>query len=242
MKGGTKITCSDCGINIYWNEIEVTKGVGLNLAINTLGLWTNSTKANWQILEKGKDNFKLKLIFEELPLNQIWRIKIEDKDEIDWQIDIDMEVPLRVDEFRIVCLVNPHYKTWISNCQYRDFPRLNDNFQNLYLDNHPVSLVGVRFSIGNGFLPSFILEVQDKNLLPLIQNPPEHTDSHIIGLRLIDFKEKENCPVGYYHLFTGRINLFEKDHLLDGKIESLRQNYLEGVIKKKIENRKSKEK
>ena len=58
--GSLRVTCSDTGINIFWNDVKVTQGPGLNVSINTLSLWTDSTKADWQILEKRKDGFKAK--------------------------------------------------------------------------------------------------------------------------------------------------------------------------------------
>ena len=209
-EGKLKIVCSNCGIMLFWNGVEVTKGAGLNVAINTLGLWTDSAKADWQILEKGKDYFKVRVVFGYLPLSQIWRIKIKDEHRIDWRIDVDTEVPLYIDEFRIVCLVSPRYKTWISNYQHADFPRFGRNFQDLYLDDQPVSLVGARFPIGDEFLPSFILEIQEKDYSSLIQNPPLNIGAHIIGFRQTGSEEKRDYSPGHYRLFTGRIDLFEK--------------------------------
>ena len=60
-KGKIKIICSGYGIRLYWGEVEVTQGVGFNSAINTLGLWTDSSLADWQILERTDDYFKLKV-------------------------------------------------------------------------------------------------------------------------------------------------------------------------------------
>jgi len=243
-KESIKITFSDRAIKVFWDDVELTKGAGLNVAINTLGIWTNSTKADWQILEKEKDKFTLKIILKELPLSQIWSMQIKDERKISWQIDMVIEESLYVDEFRIACLLNSRYKTWVSSYQEGDFPRLDNCWRDLYLNKRPVSLVGARFPIEGEFLPSFILELQDKDLLPLIQNSLRHIDSHIIGFKVIDLKEKMAYSPGYYHLFSGGINLFEKDYLLDSKIESLRQASLETVVverAKKYDEQKAKD-
>lgn len=239
-KGKIKIGYSNHRINIFWNDIEVTKGVGLSVAINTLGLWTNSTNADWQIFEKGEDYFKVKVVFWDLPLSEVWNIKIEDEQKIDWQIDTEVEEWLHIDEFRIVCLVNYNYKTWICNYQQADFPRLGPNWDDLYLGSQPVSLVGARFPIESKFLPSFVLETEDKNLFPLIQNPPLDQYAHIIGFRHVDCEERKEYSPAYYHLFSGKINLFENDYLLDAKVEDLRQDTLETAIKERLVNKKLK--
>lgn len=238
-KGKIKIICSDSGINIFWSDCEVTKGSGLNLGINTLGLWTDSSMADWLILEKGVDNFKIKVIFRYLPLSQIWSIKIKDGQEIEWQIDLEIEGYLHIDEFRIISLIAPRYKTWFSGYQQADFPRLDHHWHELCVNNTPTSLVGVRFSVGGKFLPSFVLETPYKNLLPFIQNPPLNINTRLIGFRYINPEEKKDYSPGQYHLFSGRINLFEDNFLLDNKIENLRRNSFETVVKEKTKDRKS---
>lgn len=242
-KGRLKIVLSGGGINIFWHGIEVTKGMGLSVAINTLGLWTDSSKGDWQIIDKGKDYFKVKVVFRDLPLNQIWNINIKDEKEIHWQIDTDIEEWLYIDEFRIVCLVNSCYKTAISNYQQADFPRLDNSWHDLYLNNnHPVSLVGVRFPTESELLSSFILETSDKNWFSLIQNSPLNINAHIVGFRHINSEEKKNYSPGHCHLFTGKINLYEHDYRLDTKIEGLRQSSLRVASKGKLKSRKSKPK
>jgi len=206
-KGKIKIYCSDYGIQIFWNETEVTKGMGLNVAINTLGIWTDSTKAKWRILERGRDYSKVKVVFRDLALSQIWNIKIKDEQKIYWQIDMKVEEWLRIDEFRIVSLMNPLYKTWINNDQQGDFPSFDNHWRDLYSGSQPVSLVGVRF-LKDEFLPSFILESQEENLPAFVHNSPLDINARIIGFRHINPEEKKYYFLGDYHLFSGKINLF----------------------------------
>jgi len=239
-KGKLTIVYLDKAIKIFWNNIEVTQGVGLSTAINTLGLWTHSAKADWGILEDNKDHFKINIVFQDIPLSQVWNIKIENEREIEWQINTKVEEWLHIDEIRIVCIVNSNYKTWINNYQQEDFPRLDSNWHDLYFSHQPISLVGVRFSIGDIFLPSFILENQGKDLRSFIQNPPIEQQAHIIGFRHIDSKEHSDYLPGYYYHFSGKINLFEDDGLLDSKSEIIRKYSLEKF--KRINDEKERKK
>lgn len=236
FKEKLKIICSDCGINIFWNNSEVTKGAGLNVGINTLGLWTDSTKADWQVLEKGKDYLKVKVIFRELPLSQIWILQIKDE-EITWQIDLEIEEWLHIDEFRIVCLITPYYKSWICDYQQGDFPRLDNNWHSLYLGDRAASIVGVRFSTAGESLPALELGVDDKDLLPFIQNPPLSINANIIGFRL---EKKEAYSEGHHYLFSGKIHLFKDAHRLDTKVENLRRAHYEAAVEAKGKVKKSK--
>lgn len=232
-KENIKVSCSNSGINIFCNGNMITKDPGLNVAVNTLGIWTDSTKADWHIIEKGNDYFRISAVFRYIPLEQIWSIKIKDGQRIHWQIDMAVEEGLHIDEFRILSIVNPQYKTWVTDYKHVDFPRSDNNWHDLYLDNRAASLVGAIFPIGDQALPSFVLEVEDKNMLPIIQNTPLDLHAHIIGFRHIDSEEKKDYLAGEYDLFSGRINLFEKGVCLDEKVEDLRQDYLWKVKKEK---------
>ena len=243
-KGNIRIIHSGLGINIYFNDIEVTGGTGLGVGINTLGLSTDSTKADWQILDRGKDSFKVKVIFKELPLNQIWVVRITEGCQIYLDISTEIEEWMHIDDFCVICQVNPEYKTWIYNFQQGDFTRSSNHWQALCSYNIPASLIGARFSIGDEFLPPLLLECQnsEKQVFALIQKPPSNINVHIIGFRCVSPMDEGVYHPGHHHLFSGRMNLFEKDNLLDKKIENLRQNCFRATIKEKTENKKIKKK
>ena len=234
-KGNIKIACSGLGIKLYWNDIEVTSGVGLNVSINTLGLWTDSSKAEWVILDKSEDGFRIKVVFKELPLSQVWAVKIIDGYQISLNIDIEVEEWLHIDEFRVACLTNPSYKTWIHDFRQGDFPRPNKDWQGPPVVDAPVSLIGVRFPTGDTLLPSLTLRQQDgeKEIFAFTQKPPINIDAHIIGFRCISLKEDNDYCPGKYHLFSGIINFSEEGNVLDQEIENMRRNNFNVAIKEK---------
>ena len=234
--GDIKAIYSGCGINIFWKEKELTMSPGLNIAVNTLGMWTDSSKAKWQILLQDPDFFDLKVVYNDLPLSQLWHVKLGNNNEITWRIRIQVEEWLHIDEFRLLALISSYYKVWISNYSYADFPRLDNYWHDINLKDRNVSLVGARFSRGDNCLPSFTIESHVGNLLPLVQNPPLGNYAHIIGLRIKDMKNKNNFEPGIYPLFDGKVNIIENEDILDAKIEVMRQNYLANVVRKDGQN------
>lgn len=239
-KGDISIVYTGSSIKFLWNDFEVTEGVGLSVAINTLGLWISSPEGEWQILEKGKDYFKFKVILRDLPLSQIWIMKIKDEREIDLQIDVQVEEWLHIDEFRIVSFLKPFYKSWFADYQQIDFPRPDNRWHDLHLGSSPVSLVGVRFCLGERSLPSFVMEAQRNNLFACIQNPPSNSNARVIGFRHVDSEENKDYSPGFYKLFNLQISLYEDKSLLDKKIEHLRQKTLKTLIKKETDKGSSK--
>jgi hypothetical protein len=218
--------------------------VGLNSAINTLGLWTDSSFADWQILQRGSDYFDLRVVFKNLPLSQIWKIKIENEQEVIWQIDMEPEETLHIDEARIVCLISPHHKTWINDYRQGDFPRIGSTWREIPLNDIRGSLVGARFPKEGMPLPALTLELQGpqvSNVSPLIQSSPFEINAHVIGFKRVDSEEKRDYRPGYYSLFSVKIGLFNNDYFLDRRIEGLRQDLLQTTIKNKVSRRRSKQ-
>lgn len=226
-QGPLKIVCADRGIKIFWNNAEVTSGAGLNVSINTLGLWTDSTRAEWRILEQDEHGFKIKVVFKELPLSQNWIVSIAGQ-QIHLDIDMEIEEWLFIEELRILCLISPRYKSWLSNFHQQDFPRQNRDWQHLCMESVPALLIGARFPIEGEFLPAVVLEPCEERVqaLPLVHNPPSGVPLHIIGLRNVLLQGKKEFYPGRYHLFSGRVTLMHEESLLDNKIEKLRQDYL----------------
>lgn len=239
-KENIKVVCSTAGVKLYWKDIEVTSGAGLNVGINTLGLWTDSSKAEWKILDKRENGLTVKVVFNELPLSQVWTIEIVDCIKVSLNIEVEIEEHLHIDEFRVLCLTNPGYKTWIQDFQQGNFPRPNKNWQGPAFDNARASLVGVRFPAESNALPSLILKHQNnqEQTFSFVQRPPSDIDAHIIGFRCMSLKkDRDYCP-GQYHLFSGLIELSEEDNLLDQEIESLRQKSFNITIEERVGERK----
>ncbi|MBL7069185.1 MAG: radical SAM protein [Candidatus Omnitrophica bacterium] len=231
-RGNIKIVCAANSINLFWNGVSITQDTGLNVAVNTLGLWTDSSKAHSQIIEKKEDYLKIKFVFRDLPLSQTWSLKIRDESRIDWQIDVEIEEALYIDEFRIVSVITPKYKSWLVDYRHAYFPRLENVWRDIYLGDLVSTLVGAAIPTEEGFLPSYVMESRQKDLLPLIQNSPAHLKSHLVGFRRISPRDRGYEP-GRYKVFSGSINLYQANSILDEKIENLRQGYLRGVKRDK---------
>jgi len=206
-RGRIKVAYSEGGLQFFWNNIRITANVGLNIALNTLGLWIDSTKGDWQILEMTEGYLKVRTFFGNLPVSQIWEIKITGEYKISYKIDIEIEKRLRIEEIRMVCLVDPRYLRWFNDYQEAEFPRLDNQWHDLWQEELPISRLGVR-SVTEHTLPLFVLEVKNKGIFSLIQNPPERIKSRIIGFKNKISAERKDYLPGRYDFIEGGINFF----------------------------------
>lgn len=102
-KAGIMVKVVGQGVRIFFDDVEITKGPGLNIAINTLGIWTDSSCARWKVLERNKDSLKIKMEFNNLPLCQVWGLRIEDNASITWSVSSEIEEGLCINEIRVIC-------------------------------------------------------------------------------------------------------------------------------------------
>lgn len=240
--GRTRILPTLYGIKLFWQDKEITERVGLNTAINIFGIWTDSSKADWEIEEAGGDFFVLKCRFRGLPLTQSWIIKLKSEAKILWEIEMEVEEDLEIDQRRALIFVSPEYKTWVSSYEQGDFPR-KGNWQEIGdLSNRLSRSVGVRFPkeeprTGDILARGLLLEFKENEygrISPLIQNVPEEVDAHLIGAEIVDNSAKKYFLPGSYKFFSGEITLFETERILDTKIEEFRRQHFQNIRTNKL--------
>jgi radical SAM superfamily enzyme YgiQ (UPF0313 family) len=226
-------------IHIFWQGNKITEKTGLNSAINTFGLWSNSSFANWEAIGSGENWMKLKARWSYLPVTQYWFLKLGDNYQIDLEIDMEVEEELCVKEAKSLLLVSPLYKNWFSGFKEEDFPQLND-WQELYTFRGHSVLTGVRFPLDGAVLPPVALEFQPKKDLEnytFVQNSPAEINARFLGEKIL-FKDKERYfSPGYHSWFRTKIKIFETEQEVSRYIERQRKKYFrkkkQNVLKNK---------
>lgn len=95
---------------IYWRDQEITDGFGLYTSILADGIWHDSQNVLWNI-EK-IDNFTLlaRGRWIDLPLAQVWEIKLADNGLIKWNIKLDVFEKIRLEAVQTNVMLNQNYK------------------------------------------------------------------------------------------------------------------------------------
>jgi len=231
--GPLRILLLDRGIQIFWADKQLTLGSGLNVGVNILGLWTDSTKAKWELLEKEKDFFKVRIRFDNLPLVQIWKISICHRGGFVWELESQNTEWLHVDEIRILCLLNSAYTHWFCGYEQGAFCRFEDDWFDFKVNQPPFLLAGVRFSKEQASFPALAFEIDNQDAQIFIQNSSFRENLRIIGSRIISPIDKRNLAAGSSQCFRINIQVFEDATDLDFKIESLRQDVVRAIFKEK---------
>ncbi len=227
------------GIKLYWKKQELTTLCGLNLAINTAGIWSDSSSGEWSIIKRNDDEVIMRNKWYKLPIECIWRLKIERHCFL-WDMDMNVEEDLEIDEKRTVILTSSLYTTWFNSYEEGRFPQMI-GWQDIPLDNMLSRFVGVRFS-KEKLLPPLSLKFEENKFgktEPVIQNTPPDLNAHIIGVKLIDLLENRCYQEGTYRIFSGKVKVYLSEDELDEEIEKIRKrSFKSEKIRARFCNRK----
>lgn len=220
-----KVVFSPAGIHVFYDGKPLTGGKGLNASVNSSGKWPDPQQEKWELLEKRKDFLKVRLRVPHLPAGQVWDIRLDDDQCLSWRISMHIFSPAHIEEICVGVFLSAQYKTWFCNYLERDFPAFTGRWRDIYLDNVPVSLLGARRPSRTEIWPSLLMELEDmdERTFPLIRNSPAGESLRSIGVRVTRFKNCTEMSAGTYGIFSGRIELFNDDTLIDDKIEKLRR-------------------
>ncbi len=225
--GKLELVFSGTGIDIFYEQKAITTLAGLNIGIHSLGLWTNSTQADWHLLEKTGDLFRFRVQFKELCVRQVWTLKVRSEKEIAWEVVTGFDGQIYINEIRYVSVIPPRYKSWFCDYRERDFSRTDDRWHTLCLEDRNAFIVGVRFPVQEHRPLSLALENIKGDMLPVVQSLPATSNACIIGFRNAD--EKLFTETSEHH-FSVNIHLFDTNGAIDEKMELLRQKEVKNTL------------
>lgn len=230
---GIKISCEDGAIRLYRKDRAVTFKTGFHLAMNTAGIWTDSSYGIQELLVKGQDFVVIKNTWKTLPITCFWKFKIEEGGVILWNVDMEIEEFLEIDERRATVLLPPSYKSWVNSYEEGRFPQII-GWQDMPLENFSSRLVGLRFS-KDGLSSPLALEFEDNKfgkMYPSVQNTSVEIGGHLIGVRFQDSQDKKRFRPGKYNYCSARILIFDNEKDLDDMIEKKRNLLLDSARRK----------
>ena len=199
---------------------EVYKRPSLNIAVNTLGIWTDSSCAQWYKLSETEEETVWQVTFAKVPLIQHWHFKPAADGAIQWHVDMTVEEWLCIDEIRVLLFCDYRYTQWFADTVEMPFPYPTDQWTELPVAAGQVSHVGVHTFLTNKNIPGYAFEVHDMDLLPFVQVPPREQLACIIGWRAIYNEDRHLIGPGTYPCFSGTIHAFNDISYIHQRIAS----------------------
>ncbi|MDD5236068.1 MAG: ABC transporter ATP-binding protein [Candidatus Omnitrophica bacterium] len=99
---------------IYWQEKELTSGLGIFSSLRHNGIWHDSSRAEWKIIKKDKDRI---IVFGEwinIPITQKWDIKLIDDSLVSWNVDVETLKEISLDISQVNIMLSSEFRHWMA--------------------------------------------------------------------------------------------------------------------------------
>lgn len=205
---------------INWSGYEITGPHGFFSSFTILDTVYYSFEADWVIEREDKSGLILRLRFKDIPLTQVWRFEITDKNSIIWNVEAEFEENLVFEDAQAGLFVNGNYTNWINTYEEDAFLPIR-GWQDMFLNNLESRIIGVRgFYDKDFFVPSLFIDFSENNseLRPVIRNTSRDLNSRILAASFEGGEKKE----GVYNFFNCRIELIDSEEKTDIFVENLR--------------------
>ena len=218
---------SNSSINLYWDGIRLTREAGFVSIIGTNDHGSYySDKALWYIKGIAVNEVWILLKWQDLPLEQHWRITLKDENTIDWKASLILTRDIAIREQEAGLVLSSDYTRWVTSCEEGVFPKISPQqkeWKDMQLMNVFASSIGVRSCIKNGsYRPAVIFDFRETNEYTESKIRNSHISANARGLFvLIKLEGYFTWSINKEHnTFIGKIKLIDNEIALTKHIES----------------------
>jgi len=212
-KGHSDLIIHRDGIKVYWLGQEITESVGLSTSLKVFGLWYNSSKANWKIIEDNEDQLIISNSWNDLPISQDWRISYLDKNTISWESSLIVENQIELEESKTSMMLVPEY----DQCQVGEsryfFPSAMqwDEIDLGSIDSKEIEVFPPSTKRGKLPVITFDFSCSSKEHKAQIQNSDKLINARIISARQVFESANKVYAPGKYQWSCVKIKVNSKD-------------------------------
>ncbi|MBN2121060.1 MAG: glycosyltransferase family 39 protein [Candidatus Omnitrophica bacterium] len=95
---------------IYYKDKEITSGFGLYTSILSDGFWHDSQNILWQTIERGDNMLQARGIHIDLPIAQLWTIRLNKENLIEWEVTLDVDEAICLNEVQANIILSQDYQ------------------------------------------------------------------------------------------------------------------------------------
>jgi hypothetical protein len=117
---------------LFFNDRELTSGLGVYTSVRVSGIWYDSYQALWRVLDKSKDMLAVSGDWPYLPLSQTWRIEKTGNGIFRWEADVCIREKMNLEIQQANIMLSGLYKKWSAGDGFAG------NFNNEYTKDYDI--------------------------------------------------------------------------------------------------------
>jgi len=233
--GSLKLGFGEGKVRLFYKNQELTKDVGLTTSLHCGQRWFDSSQGYWKLEKQSKNEIKIKLRWEEIPVRQEWLIRINNDATLFWTSYMQIEENLEILEYKAGIMVQDTYNMWSDNLGEGRFSKIIDWEEvELYNPNSHLLKVKKVNTRSKRTLPELELKLvstSSDTTYPQIQNTTQKIKARLLQMRRFKI---ERFTKGIYHLFDLEISV-NLERLKPQTISDYKQRVPFRFIKEKIQ-------
>ncbi|MFA5144813.1 MAG: ABC transporter ATP-binding protein [Candidatus Omnitrophota bacterium] len=198
-----RFVCWEGKMRLFWDNAEITKGIGLYSALYNAERWFLSSEIEWQV-QKTKEKMLLRGEYEYLPIGQEWEIKIEPPGSFLVKVDLLVKEEINIQQGAVGLMLSDKYIKWFSGKKQGDFLRVfGRQWADILNNDYEDIVVGVA-AVLESSLPQVDLywNHKDKNNFIRASNTDFLYSARVIQLLRYEPREKSRFSPGRYPYFS----------------------------------------
>ena len=198
---------------INWQDKLLTPNSGAYTTFIIANKWYNSLQADWEVKRDGENKLIATGKFYQLALTQVWNLELTDDYEIKWDIEMESEEPLEIQEGYTNVMLTNEYTDWFTNLEKGEFPLIDykdKSWQAFLYGNIFRNCIGVKVNkTVNGKIPSLTLERSNNTSLTYAQvlNTDYLTNCRVLQYKALGFQNYSATQASRFIYFSGKIIL-----------------------------------
>lgn len=153
---------------LNWKDKPVTSNTGGYTRFLVHGKSYHSFQADWEVQKESETRFWARGRLFQLGLTQVWKIEIQDDFSVKWDVEIQADEPLDIQEGYLNLLLQKEYTDWFTSAEKGHFPAIHEDshdWQPLAEKRASYECMGVMAQgTEDAGLPGLIFESQDHSL------------------------------------------------------------------------------
>lgn len=202
------------GLDLYWDGMKLTRAEGFISSFVPQDEDLHQLSHYCWNTEKINDNeFLLRRRMDNLALDEIWRIKVIDEKQIDWDAQINVREEVGILDKKVAVILSERYHKWVDVWGEGQFPPINDH-REAELRNPKSNFIGLRGRKKlKGQLPTILLDLSGNNggYIPSVRNAVSSWGARMLEVKISNPNGSGKYAPGRYKFFSGRIKIVEED-------------------------------
>jgi ABC-type polysaccharide/polyol phosphate transport system ATPase subunit len=196
---------------LNWRDRLITPDPGAYTTFFMGNKWYNSLQADWEVKQESKNRLFAMGKFYQLAMTQLWQLELNDNYEIKWDIEVESEEPIEIQEGCTNIMLNSEYSSWFTTLERGDFPDIDEkikNWQALLEGNHLRKCIGVQTkNTPDSKIPSLAFEQLSPSYRSQSQilNTDYLANSRVLQYKTLNLQNYSETQANRFVYFSGKI-------------------------------------